>query len=233
MSGSNPKPDVVYDLRRFASALPDPHRDLGKKIRRWIDAHSIATDLSLAHDCVLSALRLESTSRVSVDLAVMALMQSAVMAYSRALERHSEHRGTVSIKGRFSPEQIDLHARLCDLRDEALAHFGPAGTGQPWSEDHALLLQTGIHWQPVITSRRSLFDRSFAMALKQHLEATHAMVIEVVAERRAAFQNLFDERLHQSEVADILEASTLSRAEITQFKAIFDTPREGRHIVKT
>lgn len=116
MAGSNPNPDLLHDLRKFAMSLLEQHRDLAKKIRRWIDAHSIASDLSLALDSVRAALRFESTRRDSVDLAVMALKQSATMAYARALERHSEHRGTVSIKNLFSPEQLESHARLCHLR---------------------------------------------------------------------------------------------------------------------
>lgn len=224
-------PDVVYDLRRFAEALPEAHRDLRKRIRQWNDAHSIATDLRLAHDSVQSAIRLNKTGRGSLDLAVMALMQSAVMAYSKALERHSDHRGTVAIKGRFSPEQSELHRRLCEIRDESLAHFGPAGTTLPWSEDHALLLQSGIHWQPVISSRRALFDAKFSADFLDHLKETEAMVMDDVAKRRVAFQNMFDDRLADDAVAQTLEASALSAEEIRRFQPVFDSPRKGRHIV--
>ena len=223
------RPDLVYDLRRFAGTLPEAHRDLRKRVRQWIDAHSIATDLRLALDSVELAIRLNKTGRASLDLAVMSLMQSAVMAYSRALERHSEHRGTVAIKGRFTVEQAQFHARLGEIRDESLAHFGPAGTALPWSEDHALLLQSGIHWQPVISSRRSLFDAKFCALFLDHLRKTESMVMDDVAKRRDAFQAMFDDRLSNDDVARTLEASTLSEDEIRRFQPVFDTPREGRH----
>jgi hypothetical protein len=230
---ARPPPDVAYNLRKFAELLPEGHRDLRKRVRQWIDAQSISTDLRLAHDCVISAQRFRATGRDSLDLAVMSLMQSAVMGYSRALERHSNHRGKIGVKESFSAGQHEMHSKLCHLRDEALAHFGPAGTSDSWSADYALLLQTGIHWQPVVSSRRSLFDMSFVEPFLAHLAAVAELVEAVVEKRRVAFQTLFDERIELLEVGDALEASALSGGEMETFRCVFNTPREGRQIFKS
>jgi len=157
-----PLPLTFIDLRKFAKLLPPEHAGLGKLIRRWVDAHSVSADVRMAKDYLIDALRWHNTGRGSLKNASTALLHSAVMLYARATDRTSDHRGHVAIGDKYTTAQSEIHLHLLNIRNESLAHFGPAGIPKSWSEDQAVLIVEGQHWQPAIAARRSMLDPIFA-----------------------------------------------------------------------
>jgi hypothetical protein len=225
---------ILYDLDRLAAYLPDEQRSLLKKIRRWKDAHSVSADLDLASDYLDRALRLHLTKEGDLDLVKMALVHAAVMAYARAVERKSNHRGTLTISSKLSSAQLQMHKTVCDLRDESIRHFGPAGTDEPWNQDRALLIQEGDKWQPVSTARRKLFQRDFARELLLHLQSIRPIILEIIEERRAEFQTLFNETATTEAFALALKQCRLSEEEAQEFAGpVLNTGRQGRIWVNT
>ncbi len=222
---------IFYDLNLVEAHLPSQHRDFAKCIRRWRDAHSISSDLSIAADLLEQALRLSLAQGGKADLTLMALMHAAVMGYSRALERKSNHRGKIAILGRLTPEQIAMHKKLVHLRDESIGHHGPAGTYKVWHEDRALLIQDGLTWQPAIASRMALFDKNFAVIFHAHLSELRPIVEQIVEERRGEFQRMLDERAVLDEVADVIERSALAPDQARPFVGpLLSGPRKGRTV---
>lgn len=222
---------IVYDLSRLSGILPDHHRDFAKKIKRWMDAHSVSADLKLASDYLDRLLRMHLAQESASDLIKMALMHSAILAYARADERKSKIRGKLTLKGKMNTEQVAFHELLIELRDDAVGHFGRAGIAKPWNEDRVLLVQEGEHWQPVATARRALFERDFVKAFLLHLQSLEPITVEIVEHRRNEFQAMLNERAAEREVAGLLESCILSAEDLKEFEGpVLGGTREGRVI---
>jgi len=122
----------VVDLVQFANQLPKKHKDLAHKIRHLRDVQSIHTGLRIAQDFAssISAIRHSALSAERNELTeniMLALLNSAIVFYVRATKSGSRHRRTFDLRSGFSADQRADHATLCDLRDDAIAHFGPGG----------------------------------------------------------------------------------------------------------
>lgn len=229
-----PKGPELYDLRLFATRLPDGHGKVKRALNKWLNAHSVSTDLLLARDFIDSALRHHLAGEANLNHAKTALLQTSIIYYARALERHSDHRETLRLGELMTDEQKTMHARLVNLRDEALAHFGPAGVGKPWNEDHAVLIIEGRYWQSALVCRRSLFDKEFALELIRHLDAIGQTVIQVTDKRRATFERLLHEAVEQSqEVSDALLSCAMTEEDAGALHAIaLEGDRRGHKIVE-
>lgn len=222
---------IFYDLNRVADALPDQHNDFAKSIRRWRDAHSVSSDLSISADLIEQALRLSLAEAGEANLTLMALMHAAVMGYARALERRSDHRGKIAITGKFAPDELAMHKHLVHLRDESVGHHGPAGTYKIWHEDRALIIQEETTWQPLIATRMALFDRHFALLFHAHLRRAQSILSDIVEERRHQFQCMLDERATLDVVAEVILSCKLTEAEARLLVGpLLSGTREGKTI---
>jgi hypothetical protein len=88
---------------------------------------------------------------------VPALWQSAIILYVRATNSDSQHRSTLNLRGKFDEEELRRHERLCALRNDALAHFGPgpiANGGKLHEERLLLLLDRPNEPRLMIASKR-------------------------------------------------------------------------------
>lgn len=220
---------ILYDLNAIERTCAASDAEFAKSIRRWRDAQSAAADLAIAADMLDQAMRLTLAGAQGFDLVRMALVHSAIMAYARATERKSNHRGKIPLVGKMDRQQLELHRKLIDLRDECVGHHGPAGFAQPWSEDYALLIQDGDRWQPAIASRRSLFEREFARAFLLHLQSLDAAVVAIVEDRRSAFQTLLAERGRDLSIQTAIVAAELTEDERQRFvDTVLSGERKGR-----
>lgn len=195
-----PLPLSVIDLRKFARLLPPEHAKLAKLVRKWVDAHSVSADIRMARDYLADALRWHYTRRDSLKHASTALLHSAVMLYARATERGSDHRSHVPIADKCTADQMELHNRLLDIRNESLAHFGPAGGEKSWSEDLAVMIVEGQHWQPAVASRRSLMEPAFTRSALHFMEALLPEFDRVAEARLAVCQNAIGSAATENDV---------------------------------
>ena len=222
---------IIYDLDRFATALGRQHGSLTRSVKRWRDAHSASADLQVAKEMLTLALLRHRDEPGSGDLIAMALLHSAVMAYARSLERQSNHRGKLALNEQFSDTQRAMHLKLVHLRDESIGHHGPAGFTIPWREDSVILLQDGMHWQPAVMSRMSLFEPEFAQRFFNHLVSIDPIVSKEVEKRRKKFQEVFDKHIDDDQVRLILEGCRLSDARRARIiEPLLESRREGRAI---
>jgi hypothetical protein len=212
-------PDAVYDLRALRGVLPDDSSKLRKSIDRWIAAHSVHSDLSIAHAQVTEALYLHRLNRTSSRYAPIGLLHSALSTYARSLERHSNHRPAIKLGEIMSASQIQFHKQLIEIRDEGIAHFGPAGPDRPLAEDHAIVIFQDGQYQPGILSRRSLFNKGFAVQFQQHLMETTDLVAQISEERRISFQKLFHAALDErDDMASLLDGCIFDQNQLGQVK---------------
>lgn len=224
-------PDAVYDLRALRGALPDNASKLRKSIDRWIAAHSVRSDLSIAHAQVTEALYLHKLNRTSSRYAPIGLLHSALSTYARSLERHSNHRPAIKLGEMMSASQIQFHQQLIEIRDEGIAHFGPAGPDRPLAEDHAIVIFQDGKYQPGILSRRSLFNKGFAVQFQQHLMETASLVGEVSEDRRVEFQKLFHGALEErDDMSDLLERCIFDQDQLGPVKDLALRFRPGGRV---
>lgn len=59
----------------------------------------------------------------------MALTTSAVVFYARATKSRSDHRATFDIRPMLNDREKEQHEAICQLRDDAIAHYGPGHLG--------------------------------------------------------------------------------------------------------
>lgn len=165
----------VLDLVSVANALPVSQFKLSKLILQLRDSHSIRTDLSLAYDFTgsLSVIREQAVVAGAGSLAensFYALFQSALLLYVRATKTDSKHRASFDFRKDYDTEEKRKHKMLCDLRDEAIAHYGPGGVsnGPALQDDGVFLVQTETLGGQVFTaSRRAVIAHSLIADLTQ------------------------------------------------------------------
>lgn len=165
---------AVYDLRQLSKNLPRQFSKLSRIIRKYLNAHSWSADIRISQEYIDDAIKWHKTRRSSMSHAKTALLHGAILGYARVFDTATSHRPDLKIGEKFDPEQMLFHSQLMELRNEALAHFGPKGTSKPWNEDLCIIVHEGITWQTAVIARRSQFELEFAENLKKHLAAVQA-----------------------------------------------------------
>lgn len=137
-------PGRAIDLAAVALDLPPAYLAVAKLITRYRDITSIYSDILQAIDRLQSveeAVQLADRGVSWAQHAAPALIFSAVISYVRATKSESRHRSTLDIRAKLTPTQLELHKRLCALRDDAFAHYGPGEVlgARTWQEQQILV----------------------------------------------------------------------------------------------
>jgi hypothetical protein len=106
-----------------------------------------------------------------------ALLNNALVLYVRATKTTSQERGGFDLRSRFSEEERVAHKELCDLRDEAIAHFGSGGSYRgEWQAELVVLQFRGEDAKPGVITRRKTLDRTLAKRARKQIEVAHALL---------------------------------------------------------
>lgn len=132
VKGTQAMSQLVIDLVAAANELPDDQVKLKHMILQLRDSHSIRTDLSLANDFLATMKDIgghaaEQGAGGTAENAFLALFYSALILYVRATKTQHDHRRSFDFRSDYDEEQKVIHDTICDLRDKALAHYGPGG----------------------------------------------------------------------------------------------------------
>ena len=140
----------VYDLCALADALEQDgqHADIVRLVRRAFAAMSVRTDLDRAERALEELEQYEAarpmgiTDDVRPGFLAAALLNHALIHYVRATHSQAVSRFNVGTTRGFDPAQRAAHERLVQLRDKAVAHYGPGifYGGEPWHSDRVVLL---------------------------------------------------------------------------------------------
>ena len=171
----------VLDLAKLAKELPQGFEDVQRLIGRTIDINSSRTDLRIATDLSSHALEFirdpqpaAAAPKLYEDL-ILALTSSAVVYYARATKSSSDHRRTFDLRSYFDGPERESHDLLCNLRDDAIAHYGPGELPEAAQlrSDH---LVVSPHGQIVAVSRHTYGTEQLAeMTFRQAHRATLIM----------------------------------------------------------
>ncbi len=195
-----PEMPGLYDLNAFAARLPD--RSEFRKLKGLIrQIGSVGSALEDIRECQHYADlgRLIDSGAVTakrfdqplppVEL-VGPIMSWAIVLYARATHSESRSRRTESVLDALNEEQRASHKLLIDLRNGALAHFGPGpDLSSPWSKDATVLRVGGTQKIKIYTPvRRQRHSRAVNEALRSNLPA--------VKDALAALRRRRDERFY-------------------------------------
>lgn len=108
------------------------HSALVGSIRNAVAMHSLTTDLQIAGESCTQLQQLIAQAADNKDMPSpiigTALLMQCVILYCRATKTKSRVRKTFDIRSALTPDQKVVHKEICDLRDEAFAHFGGGGS---------------------------------------------------------------------------------------------------------
>ncbi len=125
---------TVTNLSTMAEELAATgrHSRLVGSIRNAVSVHSLITDLQIARDSCerLQRMVAEAAGGEAMPDPIIgtALLMQCVILYCRATKTTSRVRKTFQIQSALTPDQKIVHKELCDLRDDAFAHFGGGGS---------------------------------------------------------------------------------------------------------
>ncbi|MGI8611532.1 MAG: hypothetical protein ACR2KH_04575 [Sphingomicrobium sp.] len=108
------------------------------------------------------------------------LLQTAVLLYERATSAAGKRgeRGSISIVGHLSDQELIDHHSLVNLRQRALAHVyvDEAIEGKVWHRDLLFAVEIGQAWKPAAASHRVQFDGTILEQLKRQIPVATAIL---------------------------------------------------------
>jgi hypothetical protein len=201
----------TIDLGALARHLAgeNRHRRLVGAIEKVVACHSLRSDLDIARETLdaldgLLSVELESreTKRRIVE---HALLCSAVVLYARATKTTSRSRRGFDPRAQFSDAQKAVHREICDLRDDAIAHFGTGGTYQgEWQSETAILQCLDGRWKVGTTTRRLSVDKPLTKRLRRQIDAALGIIQAEYRRRNDAVAVALDEANADPEFASLL-----------------------------
>ena len=209
----------AVNLVAAAADLERSHNRIAKLIYGFRDAHSVHTDLSMACDM------LESVPRVVAEIdrgakwlehSVPALIYSAVLLYVRATKSKSDHRARFDIRSKLSTAEKTVHERLCRLRDDAFAHFGPGDAeGRAWHEEHVVIpVGEGTGRQLVAASRRLAFPPDFVGRICDHVRRATLIAQREIERKEALLVQAIDGAIDDEAFMATLSMHRIDLAEL-------------------
>lgn len=175
----------TIDLECLAAEIVGTHKAFSNKLIQLNDLGSIKVDLCFADDQIrlLDKMReaaLHSEAGSNDQVLAISLMTSAIITYVRATKSGSKHRKRFDLIPKFSQPEKSRHKALCELRDGALAHYGPGlGEGKtPLHQDGVFAFfddEKGA-LQVNLICRRTVIDLSLVDMIKIQIQAAILIV---------------------------------------------------------
>jgi catechol 2,3-dioxygenase-like lactoylglutathione lyase family enzyme len=182
------------DLLAFADALCEVDGDatrIANLIRTTSDLHSAYSDLKMAADFATRALGFEQVEESLelpsdfVDDCCLALICSAIVFYARATQSESDHRKTFDIRPKLDPSELAEHRLICELRDDAIAHYGPGNLNEDVQlrEDRIFLPEGGQNL--MFASRQMGRSTSLADLIRRQAQRALLIMLRLFQDREA------------------------------------------------
>lgn len=224
----------VIDLPRLAVELPEGFERLRGLIDTTLDLHSAWSDLRIASDQAWQAQAMLSEQPrregTSFQDGLLALVSSAVIYYVRATKSSSDHRRTFDIRSNLEPDERAMHERLCALRDDAVAHYGPGylTDNVKLRSDHMVVASTG---KLVAISRHTYAAPDFVASLAQQAQRAVLIMQRLFHEREALLTVELNSHVDNPKLDPAIAASTVDLGEAIgdpeMARQILDGPQVG------
>jgi hypothetical protein len=230
-----PEPPKTLDVKRLADNLPENWSILRQLIGDMGAAHSARSDLIIAADLAgrlveFQADRHNMSKELAEDTGI-AFLFATVILYARATKSKSNHRKSFDLRAKMEPQELEAHRLICELRDDAIAHYGPGKivAGMQIRDDHMFLVDGT---QLLFASRNLAGSRSLAELIHRQTQRALLLMQRVHDQRESELIDYLNEHgdqfvrsgLWKSAMVDLVEAVGSEMA--AQLNAL---PRVGKH----
>lgn len=190
-----------FDLSSYAEKLAREKRKLPlvQNIREAVQIRSIEVDLMLARDsCEALAYSYDNELKQPNkhrNASETALLWHVILLYARATKTTSKTRKQFEIRAKLTIDEKVVHDELCDLRDEAIAHYGHGGsyTGN-WVREIAVVgIDDEGSARVAIFSRHQVADRPLLLRARSAIERALGIVGPVSTQRMSALMDALSE----------------------------------------
>ena len=213
---------LVPDLIKAAEKLDVTHPSLAGAIRAIRDINSIRVDLTHAFNFAqtmneMSDEAQKSQADTALERAHHALLLGAIVLYARAMKTKSDHRKTYDFRPRLTDQELEMHDRICGLRDDAVAHFGPGHQiGSAGLQKDGLFLAPSNEAEGALrlmsVSQRIVVNKRFGALLLEHLRRVSLLVQRDFEDREAKLMEKLNQVMDDSVVREALNGSTTDLA---------------------
>lgn len=196
--------DQFYDLTQLSARLEpfQRFRKLIGTIKHLQDAHSAQKDLELSGVILATAFNFMQNSASALPrrqdrdegLIVGSLFTNALLHYVRATKSKSDTRKTFKVTNGWTENDLEKHAELTQLRDSAVAHFGP-GRKSFWAEERLILCESADLKMVKFVNSRSNYRQYYFDILKDCLDVA-LQSIDMIVDRKGI--DLFEEIIKHS-----------------------------------
>jgi hypothetical protein len=150
------------------------YRVFVERVRRYGDAMSILGDLAEAKRMLVALARHHSLANADAAgdedryVTLSALLSQAVILYARAAKSKANHRTFVPLQRNLPPELRAVHDNVVQLRDDAIAHFGPGDGpgGRHWAQETVVLRIDGTVATLALPFSHSVYQEDLAKQLE-------------------------------------------------------------------
>ena len=191
--------EAVFNLSAFAERLLREKRKvaLAFTIKNAVDSRSLQVDLIFSLEaCDALAFSLDNRMDQPADFretSEAALMSYIVLLYARATKTESEVRKQYDPRSRFTAAELKVHKELCDLRDNAVAHFGTGGSYVgDWVRELAVMDVVDFVARPAIITRRLIVDRPLLTRARAQITRALEIIRPVCVKRMKALTDEID-----------------------------------------
>lgn len=209
---------TAIDLIAAGANLSEEYRRLRKLIQQTQDANSIHSDLSIARDMLVGLPLIQQVAQQSKQRpnpasdAALAMLICSIILYVRATKTSSRHRGSISFKKSFSEAEKAMHTRICELRDDAIAHFGPGESyGGPAFQVEGLFipLDRPDELKIMMASRRIFKQRQLQTDLLRQIEVAQGIAHTEAQRRNSMLVEELNQRVGDEGLTDFFHQYTV------------------------
>lgn len=183
-----------YDVGRFAQKLKRlrEHRPFIDQVEKLKDLKSTLADLEMAAESCGAMAEKKADIMFGGKLwrsIGYALQCHAILFYARGLKTRSQTRRTFDIRAKLDDEGKAAHKKICELRDDAIAHFG-SGThynqGLDYAAETAVFRAIGNRSSLDVVVKRAHYDGDLAKLLTAQIERARVIMTEDFHRQRDA-----------------------------------------------
>jgi len=216
---------MLFSTNRFnlLAALPElekisQFKEISRKIRQHASLESVSFDADRAQELIEIAMKFGlSTEKPKAEPIIQnseyaaiigALTFRAIILYTSATHTSSHASiGRFKVGLRDAPQEIrDAHARLCGLRDSALAHYGTGDhhSPRPWIKEALILNISPEELSLGVAGTRSNYTAQANQDLQDCVNFLRAVITERRKREEPALIAMIDDTLKHNDFIKIL-----------------------------
>ncbi|WP_156383347.1 hypothetical protein [Rhizobium sp. Root483D2] len=182
--------------------------DFCRLIRQYDSCCSTRNDLRSASNSITTLKNIHEFAEMRKAYGE-ALVTHAVLMYTRSCHSKQSRRSNVGATKDFTSRHKACHARVVDLRDKVIAHFGDPifFSGRDWVKERPTYIVTDDHEGLAFCSIRSIYNLDIVADLTEVISRSLETITKIIEEKDAALCVQIEERISDLRLKNAIESS--------------------------